>query len=235
MTTKVLILATSHTEFSDSGRKTGVWAEEVILPFFMMADAGMTVDICTPKGGQVPFDPASMKAEGENSADIERFIQDPHAQELFANASIASEVDASEYDGVFVPGGHGAMWDLPNNEGARNIIEHAFSIGTPIAAVCHGPAVLVRSRRPDGRPIVEGRHVNSFTDAEEIAAGHQNAVPFLLESRLKQLNANFSSTQNWQSCCVVDGNLITGQNPASTKKVATAFLRCVTESKAKAA
>jgi len=124
------------------------------------------------------------------------------------------------FDAVFFPGGHGTMWDLPVDAGVTRAVEAAFAAGVLIASVCHGAAGLVTAKRADGKSIVEGKRINSFTDAEEDAVGLSGVVPFQLESRLRELGAVFAGAANWQAFAVRDGQFITGQNPQSSKLVA---------------
>lgn len=235
MSKNILFVVTSHSEMGDTGKKTGIWAEEFVTPYFQFLDAGFRVSVCSPLGGALPFDPSSIKAKGENNSSVERFLADSTAQAVAKMAHKAESVSAEDYDAIFVPGGHGAMWDLPVNPHVIKIIEDAFEQKKIIAAVCHGPAVLVGAKRRDGRPIVENRLVNSFTDSEETAAGLAGVVPFALESRLKQLGANFKGVSNWQAFAVQDQFLITGQNPASTEKVAALVLQSLNATSTKVA
>jgi putative intracellular protease/amidase len=220
MSQRVLIIATSHTSLGTSGKPTGVWAEELVLPYYQLIDAGAAVEIASPKGGALAFDPSSIKPAGQNDALIERFLADPVAQAKAHATHVAAAVDASGFDAVFFPGGHGAMWDLPVDAGVTRAAEAAFAAGALIASVCHGAAGLVTARRADGKPIVEGKRINSFTDAEEDAVGLSAVVPFRLESRLRELGAVFEGAPNWQPFAVRDGQFITGQNPQSSKLVA---------------
>lgn len=233
--TQILFLVTSHTELGATGKKTGIWAEEFILPYYKFYDAGFSISVTSPLGGTLPFDPSSIQKKGSNNPLIERFLNDPVAQKIASNTVPAVKMDVAPFAAIFVPGGHGTMWDLAVNVHAIKIIEDAFNQQKIIAAVCHGPAALVGAKRKDGRPIVENRLVNSFTDAEESAAGLTEVVPFQLESRLKQLGANFTGVANWQAFAVEDGLLITGQNPGSTEKVADLVLKKLTTSSEKVA
>jgi putative intracellular protease/amidase len=220
MTKRVLIIATSNTQLGDTGKPTGVWAEELVIPYYTLVDAGASVVIATPKGGPLAFDPASLKPAGQNDALTERFLADPTAQALAQATSVAGSVDAASFDVVFFPGGHGTMWDLPLDAGVTRSVEAAFAAGAFIAAVCHGAAGLVTARGPDGNPIVQGKRISAFTDAEEEAAGLAKVVPFRLESRLRELGARFEGAPNWQPFAARDGQFITGQNPQSSKLVA---------------
>lgn len=224
MSKRVLMIVTSNAKLGDTGKMTGIWAEELILPYYAFIDAGLEVVIASPSGGAVPFDPSSIKAQGQNSAEIERFLVDPLAQQQVGNTLRAASVDAAQFDTVFFPGGHGAMWDLPNDEGVTDAVEVAFAKGKIIAAVCHGPAGLVTAKRPDGRSILSGLRVNGFTDGEESAVGLADVVPFSLESRMRELGGKFEKAANWQAYAVRDGQLITGQNPQSSVLVAQLVL-----------
>jgi putative intracellular protease/amidase len=224
MDKRIIFIVTSNNRMGDSGRATGIWAEELAAPYYAFVDAGADVEIASPRGGAVPFDPGSLKPAGQNEADVERFQGDPVAQRKVAATRTASAVNATDFDALFLPGGHGTMWDLPGDSGTAHAVETAFAAGRIVASVCHGAAGLVSARRPDGRPLVEGRQVNSFTDAEETAAGLADVVPFRLESRLRELGGRFDGAPNWQPHVVRDGQLITGQNPKSSLLVADRVL-----------
>jgi putative intracellular protease/amidase len=224
---RILFIATSNTSLGNTGKPTGVWAEELAVPYYQLVDAGAAVEIATPKGGALAFDPGSLKPAGENEASVERFLADPAAQARARATHVAAAVDASAFDAVFFPGGHGAMWDLPVDAGVTRAVEAAFAAGALIASVCHGGAGLVSARRADGRSIVEGQRINSFTDAEEAAVGLADVVPFRLESRLRELGAVFEGGANWQPYAVHDGQFITGQNPQSSALVAQHLVRAL--------
>jgi putative intracellular protease/amidase len=220
MTPRVLIITTSHTQLGNSGKPTGVWAEELVAPYYQLLDAGASVSLASPLGGAVGFDPGSLKPAGQNDALVERFLADPKAQAAAQTAQRVASVDASQFDAVFFPGGHGTMWDLPVDAGVTCAVEAAFAANKIIASVCHGAAGLVSAKRTDGMSIVKGRRINSFTDAEEAAVGLTAVVPFQLESRLRELGALFEGAANWQAFVLRDGQFITGQNPQSSKLVA---------------
>lgn len=224
MKRRVLMIVTSNSRMGDTGKPTGLWAEELVVPYYAFVDAGVEVVLASPAGGPAPIDPASVKPRGSNEPVIERFLGDAAAQAAVSATARASEVDASEFDAVFFPGGHGTMWDLPQDAGVTRAVERALAEGKVIASVCHGAAGLVTARRPDGRSIVQGKRVNSFTDAEESEVGLSAIVPFLLESRLRELGGRFEGAGNWQPFVVRDGLLITGQNPQSSALVAQEVL-----------
>lgn len=220
MSKKILMIVTSNATMGASNKPTGIWAEELAAPYYQFADAGLSVDLASPRGGAVPFDAGSIKAKGENSAVVERMLTDTALNARLATTLKVDDVDSTKYDAVFFPGGHGTMWDLPGNAGVTKVVERAFADKKVIASVCHGAAGLVSAKRADGKSILAGKRVNSFTDAEEAAVGLTGVVPFALETRIRELGASFDGAPNWQAFAVRDGNLITGQNPQSSELVA---------------
>lgn len=221
---RILIVTTSNARLGDSGEPTGLWAEELAAPYYALADAGAEIVLASPAGGRVPIDPGSVKPRGQNDAIVERFLADEALQARLADMQRVADVDGAAFDAVFFPGGHGTMWDLPEDPGVRRAVERAWAGGHWVASVCHGAAGLVGAKRPDGQPLVAGLRVNSFTDAEERESGKQDDVPFLLESRLRELGGRFEGAANWQPFVVRDGQLITGQNPQSSARVAAELL-----------
>jgi putative intracellular protease/amidase len=211
---KVLMVMTSHDTLGNTGRKTGFWLEEFAAPYFRLIDAGVTVTVASPKGGQPPLDPVSDTPEGQTEYTL-RFKADKAAQAVLAHTVLLSSVRAQDYDAVFYPGGHGPMWDLAESADSAALIEVFYNAGKPVAAVCHAPAVLHRVMI-DGQPIVKGKRVTGFTNSEEEAVHLTNVVPFLVEDELKRLGGRFEKVDDWHVLTIVDGLLITGQNPASS-------------------
>lgn len=224
MSSRILMIVTSNARMGDTGQPTGLWAEELAVPYYALADAGVEVTLASPAGGPAPIDPGSIKPVGQNDPVVERFLADTLLQARIAATPKASEFDGAAFDAVFFPGGHGTMWDLPVDAGVTRAVERAFAARKLIASVCHGAAGLVTARRPDGHSIVKDLRVNSFTDAEEKAVGLEKVVPFLLETRLRELGGRFEGTGNWQPFALRDGQLITGQNPQSSHLVAQSLL-----------
>ena len=232
MKKRTLMIVTSNARMGQTDKPTGkttdkptgFWAEEVAVPYYRLIDAGVQVSIASPLGGAVPMDPGSVKAKGQNDAVVERFLADTELQAKLQATHIASAVDAAAFDAVFFPGGHGTMWDLPTDAGVQRAVEAAFAAGKLIASVCHGAAGLVSARRADGKAVVEGYRINSFTDAEEAAVGLASIVPFQLETRLRELGAHFEGAANWQAFAIRDRQFITGQNPQSSALVAEHLL-----------
>ena len=224
---RILIVLTSQSTMGDSDRPTGVWFEELSAPYYTFADAGVEVDLASIAGGPIPIDPGSSAAAGQNPPSVERFLGDKVAMRKLGASLKVGELLPDGYSAVFLPGGHGTMWDMPENKALAVFLSDAWAKGKVVSAVCHGPAGLLGAKDADGRPIVSGRRVSSFTDAEETAVGLQNVVPFLLESRLRKSGAKFEKGPNFGPYAVRDGNLVTGQNPASSEKVARLVLDIV--------
>lgn len=224
MNSRTLMIVTSNARMGDHGKQTGLWAEELAVPYYLLTDAGVAVDIASPTGGKTPIDPGSVKSKGSNEPVVERFLEDQVLQGKLAATPRVRDLSLDVYDGIFFPGGHGTMWDLPLDQGVTQAVEHAFARHKIIGSVCHGAAGLVTARRADGLPIVHGRRINSFTDAEEEAVGLADVVPFRLEARLRALGARFEGAPNWEPFVVRDGQFITGQNPQSSALVANGVL-----------
>lgn len=221
---KVLIVLTSHDQLGNTGKKTGFWLEEFAAPYYVLKDAGVAVTLASPKGGQPPLDPKSDLPENQTRL-TQRFRTDTAAQAELASTKKLADVSADDFDGVFYPGGHGPMWDMPSNATSIALIEAFVKAGKPVAAVCHAPVALVDVRGKDGEYLVKGRHVTGFTNAEEEAVNLTAVVPFLLEDRLKERRGIYSKAANWVPYVQVDGKLVTGQNPASSGPGAEALLK----------
>ena len=226
---KAVIIATSHAAMGDTGEPTGLWLEELTSPYYVLADAGMEVDVYSVAGGTVPIDPRSLKRAGENEASVERYLEDEALVLALANTKPADEVELSDYDVVFLPGGHGTMWDYPDSEAIAALVSGGLAQDKIVAAVCHGPAGLVSAKTEDGEPVVKGRRVAGFTNSEEDGVVLTDAVPFLLEDRLKALGATYESGPDFQPFVVVAGTLVTGQNPQSATLAAERIVELLRE------
>ncbi len=229
-TPNILIVATSAATMNSSSRPTGVWLEELTTPWYAFRDAGATVTLASIAGGAIPIDPNSLKPAGENEASVERYLTDEAFQRQVADTPCFETLDANTFDALFLPGGHGTMFDYPAHTALADLITRLQVAGKVIAAVCHGPAGLVSARKADGSPLVAGRRVTAFSDSEERAIGLDQAVPFLLEQRLQQLGAHYESAPDFAPHAVRDGNLITGQNPASAEPTAVLVMEALTQS-----
>ena len=221
---RILIVLTSHDQLGDTGKKTGFWLEEFAAPYYVLKDAGAAITLASPKGGQPPLDPKSDLPENRTES-TKRFRTDKAAQAELANTKKLADVSANDFDAIFYPGGHGPMWDMPDNATSITLIEAFVKADKPIAAVCHAPVAFVNVRGKDGEYLVKGKRVTGFTNAEEKAVGLIAVVPFLLEDRLKERGGVYSKGANWASCVQVDGKLVTGQNPASSGPAAEELLK----------
>jgi putative intracellular protease/amidase len=210
------MIVTSHDRMGQSGRPTGLWFEELAAPYLEFADAGWRVDIASPDGGPAPIDPKSLE---EPPPAVSRFRADRRAV-LKAENTIRLRDVREAYDAYFVVGGHGVMWDLPDDPLLPRLLADAFEDGRIVAAVCHGPAALVNATLSSGEPLVRGRRVTAFTDEEERLVQLDGVVPFPLETTLRERGARFESGPAWQPYATRDGRLITGQNPNSSAQVA---------------
>ena len=221
---KILMVLTSHSELGNTGKKTGFWIEEFAAPYYVFQDAGATITIASPKGGQPPIDPSSDTPENQTPATI-RFKADKQLQNILSATQLLSTISADDYDAVFYPGGHGPLWDLTNDADSINLIEHFWNSKKPIVAVCHAPAVLLNANDEEDEPIVKGKKVTGFTNSEEEAVQLTEVVPFLLENELISKGGIYSKKENWASYVVIDDMLITGQNPASSEEAAKALIK----------
>ncbi|GEN54978.1 type 1 glutamine amidotransferase domain-containing protein [Halobacillus faecis] len=211
MSKKVLMVVTNHEKITDE-QPTGIWLSEFGEAYNEFQKHGYEVTVASPEGGRSPVDPGSV------SEDEPQEILDtkPHLE----NTTPLADVEAEDYDAIFLPGGHGTMFDFPDNEKLQKLLRNFYEADKIVAAVCHGPAGLVGATLSNGEPLVKGKRVNAFTDAEEVETTLDQHMPFLLESKLNELGATFVSGPNWSEHYEVDGNLITGQNPQSTEVVA---------------
>ena len=220
----ILFVLTSHDKLGETGEKTGFWIEEFAAPYYVLSDAGVTVTIASPKGGQPPIDPKSEMADSQTAA-TRRFDSDAALKEQLAHTIKLGEVNVADYDAVFYPGGHGPLWDLANDSTSISLIETFYAAQKPIAFVCHAPGALVNAKLPNGDPLVKGLEVTGFSNSEEEAVQLSKVVPFLLEDEMAKLGGLYSKGADWGSYVKVDGLLITGQNPASSEAAAQALLK----------
>lgn len=227
---KIVMVLTSHDQLGNTGRKTGFWLEEFAAPYFVFRDAGVQLTLASPKGGQPPIDPKSDDPENQTEA-MTRFKRDAGAQQALSQTVKLADVKAEDYDSIFYVGGHGPMWDLADNPVSIALIESFYNSGKPVAAVCHSPAVFHKATYK-GAPLVKGKRVTGFTNGEESAVQLTHVVPFLVEDELKRVGGRYEKAADWQSYVVVDGRILTGQNPASSTAAAQALLKLVAMEKA---
>ena len=221
---RVLMILTSHDDLGISGKKTGNWFDEVATPYYKFRQAGFDVTIASAKGGTAPIDPLSYD-DAFMTESGRKFLCDPAAQRALLNTLRFNEIDENDYAGVFFPGGYGQLWDLASDLKVIRSIETWLATNTPVAMVCHAPAVLRDAKKSNGEPLVQGMNITGFTDTEDQELGLSRHLLFSLERALTINGANFKrSNRNWSPNVVEDGALITGQNPASAAPIADALI-----------
>lgn len=220
MSKKILFALTSHDQKGDTGEKTGAYLPEVAHPWDVFQRAGYEVEFVTPKGGRPPFD------------GVDR--QDPVQSAFLDNATLAQKLDEAPtpaaarrepYVAMFYAGGHGTMWDFPENAALAALAARIYESGGVVGAVCHGPAGLVNVKLSSGEYLVKGKRVAALTNEEERAVKLENVVPFLLAERLVERGAEHVPGPNWRPHVLVSDRLVTGQNPASATGVAEAMVK----------
>ena len=221
---KILMVLTSHSALGNTGNKTGFWLEEFAAPYYVFKDAGADIVLASPAGGQPPLDPKSDLPEFQTAL-THRFKADPVAQKALATTVKLDTVNQSDFDTVFYPGGHGPLWDLAESATSVALIESFDRAGKPIGFVCHAPGALRHVKAASGAPLVQGRKVTGFSNSEEAAVELTDVVPFLIEDEFKAAGAHYQKDADWMPFIVTDGNLITGQNPASSEGVALELLK----------
>ncbi|MUP39153.1 type 1 glutamine amidotransferase domain-containing protein [Labilibaculum euxinus] len=220
---RVLFAVTSH--FKDaSGWESGCYVLEVAVPYFYLVKNGVEIDFVSPKGGAVPAKQCDLDA-----AKVKSFFADKMASEKFYSSKVPEEIDSNDYDAIYFPGGHGVVFDLPNCEKIAKIAGEIYDKDGVVCAVCHGGAGLLNVKLADGSFLIDGKNLTAFSNKEEEAIGTEQKVPFLLETALVEKGANYSCAANWQQYVVVDGRLITGQNPASDLEMAKELVKLLKE------
>ncbi|MEO1049711.1 MAG: type 1 glutamine amidotransferase domain-containing protein [Bacteroidota bacterium] len=214
MSKRILFIVSSANEIGPNSRKTGNYLPEVAHPYAEFADKHYEVDFASVTGGEPPIDGLELTDDPLNVA----FLQGEGLQ-LMKQSKKIEDVDVANYDAIFVPGGLGPMVDMPDNQSIQKAIAETYDRGAVVGAVCHGPVSLLNVTLSDGTPLVQGKKITSFSNAEEEGYAKDD-VPFLLESALVDKGAQFESVEPWQPHSIADGRLITGQNPASAKGVA---------------
>lgn len=211
---KILMVLTNHKEI-DEDRVTGLWLEEFAVPYEVFKEKGYDIAVTSPHGGTVPVDPNSRSDDW------------PDAENLLKDTERLDSVDPAEYDAVFLPGGHGTMFDFPDNSTLKSLLADYYESGKVVAAVCHGPAGLTEVKLSEGKPLVSGKKLTSFTNEEESGTGLEDAMPFLLETRLREQGAEFVAGEKFSDHVERDGNLVTGQNPPSSRSTAEAVIEAI--------
>lgn len=227
---KILFVTTSHDKMGDTAEQTGVWLEEIASPYYVFTDAGASITWASPNGGKIPIDPKSQSIILA-TFNTKRFLKNEVAMSAREHSMLLDDVDADDFDVLFIAGGHGPMWDLVENKKLKQLLESFNRDGKPIGAVCHGVVGLITMQNENGELSISGKQLTGFSNSEESASGLTNVVPFLLETKLVSLGALYSKGADYVGHVVTDGNIITGQNPASSKAVAQKILAFVQDNK----
>jgi len=220
---KIVMVCTSAGELK--GHPTGLWLEELATPYYLFIAQGYDVIVASPAGGPVPIDKNSL-GEGFFTHAAKLFLHDADAVGLISHTTKLDTIDfASGVDAIYMTGGHGTCVDFVDNPTLKAGIESMYAAGKVVAADCHGPICLAECYKADGTPLVAGLQVTGFTDSEEDAVQLTSVVPFLIETRFKELGAKFEKADDWNPKVCVDGNLVTGQNPQSSDDCAKAVIQ----------
>jgi putative intracellular protease/amidase len=220
MKNKIVFALTSHDRKGTTGQPTGFYLPEAAHPWAVLKDAGFEIDFVSPKGGRPPMDGTDL-----DDAINRRFLDDSDVAGKIGNTPTPIQLSPDEYGAIFFVGGHGAMWDFPEDRTLARLAVSIYESSGVVGAVCHGPAALVNLKLANGHYLVEGKRVAAFTDDEERAVNLDGVVPFLLATRLRQRGADHLPAPNWQANVIVDGRLVTGQNPASAEGVGRQMAR----------
>lgn len=213
---KKILMVVTNKDRLDSTHPTGLWLEEFATPYLAFLEAGFEVTVSSPLGGITPLDPRSVDATNR--------IEWIEAKKVLHQTKSLQEIEDSDFDAIILPGGHGPVFDLSTNRILSKLLRRSMIKQKLIGAICHGSAGLVGATLPNGIPLVAGRHITGFTNVEEVSIHLNKLVPFLLETRLKELGAKFTSANPWKDHVVIDQNLITGQNPQSSDSFAKAIV-----------
>jgi len=214
--TKVLIVVTNHSDLVGTDTKTGYYLSEVTHPYDKFIKAGFDVDFASPEGGAAPMDPKSLD------------LEDPLNKSFYENKELMGQLEKTislktinpkDYKAIVFAGGHGTMWDFADSEAISQVSREIYESGGVVAAVCHGPAALVNIKLSNGDYLIKGKRVTGFTNVEEDIVQLSKFMPFMLEDKLKERGATFEGAKPWSEQVVVDGRLVTGQNPASASRL----------------
>jgi len=223
MAKRILIVLTSHDQLGETGDKTGFWLEEFAAPYYVFKDAGADITLASPLGGQPPLDPKSSLPDYQTEATL-RFDGDSVAKAQLADTKQLADVKADDFDAVFYPGGHGPLWDLIDNKESIGLIEAFWAQDKVVSTVCHASIALANARDGQREFIVKDRDVTGFANTEEDAVQLTDVVPALVEDTLIARGGRYSKADDFEPFILRDGNLITGQNPASSERAAWSLL-----------
>lgn len=219
MKDKILFVVTSHDKLGDTGKPTGYWLSEVAHPWSVLSPE-FDIDVVSPQGGRPPVTGMDLQADEISR----RLWDDPLWQDKMSATMTPDQVNPADYKAIFYAGGHGAMWDFPDNTRLQEIAAAIYEAGGYVAAVCHGPSGLLNIQLSDGSFLIDGKHLDSFTNEEERLNGTADVVPFMLQSQLEDRGCIYDTMKPWSDHVVEDGRLITGQNPQSALSLGKALL-----------
>ncbi|MEV6006924.1 type 1 glutamine amidotransferase domain-containing protein [Streptomyces sp. NPDC051976] len=214
---RILAVVTNQATYGPDPHPTGLWLAELVHFYARVRRAGFEVDIVSPAGGQVPLDPRSTRFADK---EVRQYMNDRAFMSSLNSTSSAADIDPAQYAAIFYTGGHGVLWDFPDNPALQQAARQIYENGGVVSSVCHGAGGLLNITLSDGSLLVDGRTVTGFSTAEERVAMVKKRVPFLLEDELRGRGAHYvRNTIPMTPFATADGRLVTGQNPYSTKVV----------------
>ena len=222
--TKALIVVTNTAKFPTINRATGLWLSEATHFHEVMAENNIEVDYVSPNGGYVPLDPGSLAPDSMDETNWKYYTDINYRNEKLANSLKPADINSKDYDIIYFAGGHGVMWDFPDNEELGKISQDIYDQGGIVSAVCHGVVGLLSMKDAAGKNWISGKNLTGFTNEEEELNQLTDAVPFLTEEALKEAGANHSKAAAYTENVVTDGRLVTGQNPQSAHGVGEAVI-----------
>ncbi|MEM7169718.1 MAG: type 1 glutamine amidotransferase domain-containing protein [Pseudomonadota bacterium] len=225
---RILFIVTSIDKLGETDLPSGFWLSELAIPYCTLTDFGAEATVASIKGGEAPIDPESKKDIWQTDQ-TRRFLADETAMKKVNTSKKIGDVEVSDYDGIYISGGTGTMWDFPRSFELKAFLEAFLKAGKPIATVCHGASALVNVTDSSGKPYIAGRTVTCFSNNEEAQLGLTGIVPFLLQTRLEELGARVSTGGNWSDTVHRDGLLVTGQNPMSAQRTAETLVELLSD------
>ena len=221
MTKRILNVVTNVAHYDDPSHPTGLWLSELTHAWHVFEEAGFEQTLVSPAGGAVPLEPRALKFPSYDKT-AKAWRADPAKMELLATTKSPDEIDSADYDAIYFTGGHAVMYDFPDSEGLQRITREIYERGGIVSSVCHGYCGLLNTRLSDGELLIAGKHMTGFAWAEEVLARVDKLVPYNAEQVAKERGALYEKAKlPFVSYAVVDGNLVTGQNPGSAKETAT--------------
>ncbi|RRK10016.1 type 1 glutamine amidotransferase domain-containing protein [Lactiplantibacillus garii] len=222
---KILVILTNTTRYGQTTAPTGLWLGEATEFVEEVVKAEFQVDYVSPKGGFVPLDPRSMKYVDESIMRV--YESNDFQQRALIRSLAAKDVNGADYSAIYFTGGHGVMWDFPNDVNLQRLTRTIYENGGFVTAVCHGIAGLLNVKLTSGQYLISGKHVTGFTLSEELIAGKRRVVPFLNQQVAESHGAKFEKKRAYKTFAVRDGQLITGQNPFSAQAVAEKLISAI--------